>query len=83
MIDRWKEIGMTPDEQEALSSRYSRQAIVILPLSSGNLAIYSDTSRKLCAIIPRPSGWQEILAAWTPPAVPKRPQVDLSELGLL
>lgn len=82
-LSRWDEISMTPDEQEALSKRYTNDAIIVLPLKSGKLALYSGPQRALCAIIERPEGWDLIETNWTPPPKKIHPPVNLSELGLL
>lgn len=90
--NRWLEIKMTPDEQEALSRRYSNDIIILLPLKSGNIAVFNNESRKLCGIIEdydaffsSPSTWTAIKDAWSKPVEIKSisRNIDLEELGLL
>lgn len=42
---------MTAEEQEALSRKYSDDVILLLPLSTGSIAVFNN-SRTLCGIIP-------------------------------
>lgn len=53
---------VNPDAQEALSIKYSNAAVLVLPLSSGNLGIF-DRSFTLRAIVPDPSQGQ--FALWS------------------
>ena len=49
--DRWKEIGMTPQEQEALSKHYALYCFVT-PLSDGSFAVFAnDRSRESMVIV--------------------------------
>jgi hypothetical protein len=41
---------MTRDEQEALSRKYGNELVLLLPLSSGNVAVF-NTARELCSIV--------------------------------
>lgn len=41
--------SMTPDEQEALSRKYSDDVIILLPLKSGHVAVF-NSARELCGI---------------------------------
>lgn len=69
---------MTADEQEALSRCYGNDIILILPLTSGRIAVFNN-ARKLCGIVERV---EDAPAAWRAPAKPQR-GVDLKELGLI
>jgi hypothetical protein len=79
---------MSPDEQEARSRRYAHERIVLLPLSSGNIAVF-NCAGDLCGI-EAPERWKhhveggfievEMLLSWHPPATRARP--SLEELGL-
>ena len=78
---------MTPDEQEALSRRYSDDVILLLPLKSGAIAVFNN-ARTLCGFVDETCKLNEeiILQLWHPPEKPaprKRQGVDLEELGLL
>ena len=68
-----------PDHQEALSRRYSSEALTILQLRSGNIAIFGGMPRDLIAIVPPQAGWADIFRLTPSPP----PAVDLSDLGLL
>jgi hypothetical protein len=79
---------MSPDEQEARSRRYAHERIVLLPLSSGNIAVF-NCAGELCSIEdPYWFSWNhthkefklELKAQWHPPATRARP--SLEELGL-
>jgi hypothetical protein len=96
MSDRWDEIGMTQDEQEALSRRYSNDIIILLPLKSGNIAVFNNESRKLLSIISREARdnygrdcivtsveWIRDYVWQKPTPAPTIRNVDLEELGLL
>ena len=60
---------MTSDEQEALSKRYGNEIIILLPLSSGNVAVF-NSARELCGIAENRK-WSMSFAAcksvWYPP----------------
>lgn len=72
---------MTRDEQEALSRNYSSDMIQLLPLKSGNIAVFNRAG-ELCGIIdPTTNVWERAEALWKPPAKAK-PKLDLEELGL-
>lgn len=68
---------MTPDEQEALSRRYSDDSIIILPLSSGRIAVF-NRAFELCGFID--FDLLEIIRIWKAPA--KKREVSLADLGL-
>lgn len=77
---------MSPDEQEARSRRYSNDVIMLLPLQSGNIAIFNRAG-DLCGIVegaddePADSTlWDRISGTWHPPTTRARP--SLEELGL-
>jgi hypothetical protein len=76
---------MSPDEMEARSRRYSNERIILLPLSSGALAVFNNGG-DLCGIIEPPfDEWRysDLIAMWHPPArTPSRPRPTLEELGL-
>lgn len=79
---------MTPDEQEALSLKHSNSALILLPLSSGKVAIF-DNSRKLLQIREPPLEYHSLallsLAALSSllvkAAAPVQPQSSAEELG--
>lgn len=77
---------MTPDQQEALSRAHGRDVIVVLPLRSGNLAIY-NAKRELCGILAEwnTAGLALIYSIWFPPSPfsGEAHPIDLKELGLL
>ncbi len=64
---------MTTEEQEALSGRYGNDIILVLPLRSGNVAVF-NSARELCGIVEAPRYGGEPLinanvhAVWFPPA---------------
>ena len=58
---------MTADEQEALSKRYGNEIIILLPLSSGNVAVF-NSARELCGII------KHIDHRWIPSSIPFPPE---------
>lgn len=70
---------MTTDEQEALSRAHGRDAIVLIPLRSGNIAVY-NAKRELCGIV---EDWAEAQSVWRPPQDYRKTIVSLEELGLL
>jgi hypothetical protein len=70
-----------PDVQEALSRRYAPEALTLLRLRSGNIALFAGMPRDLIAIIDATESVASILARTPPPK--RRPVVDLAELGLL
>jgi hypothetical protein len=47
---RWKEPKPTlsKDKQEALSRKYSNDVVIMLPLSSGNIAIFNNARELFC-----------------------------------
>lgn len=80
---------MTQDEQEALSRAHGRDVIVVLPLKSGNIAVY-NAKRELCGILESPTWYPpgeaiaRIQLMWSPPTYQSaKPEVNLEELGLL
>lgn len=79
---------MTPDEQEALSLRYSFRSVLCLALSSGRIAIF-DRAFRLKAIVDNPMEVIDIIKASmynaepVEPQAPKRkPTLTLEDLGL-
>src|ERR1700734_2290720 len=81
----------SPDLQEALSRRYGSGALVVLPLSSGKLAVFG-ADRQLLAIEEEAPGlekWRAWSREFESKVAAKRPkpstpaaEVDLKELGL-
>ena len=73
---------MTPDEQEALSRVYSNDVMILLPLSSGSIAVFNN-ARTLCGIV---ADARQARLLWYPPA--KRANIrgalrpSLEEIGL-
>jgi hypothetical protein len=64
---------MTPDEKEALSRKYGRDVIILLPLRSGKFAVF-NSARELCAIEGGPDTFGEqclewIVSLWRAPAL--------------
>lgn len=81
---------ITPDQQEALSLKYSNQLLLLLPLSSGNIAVF-NSARQLTGIIPVNTFWsdlQYIRQFWKPPTIHlslstlTQKSVNPDELGL-
>lgn len=74
---------MSPDEQEARSRRYCNDVIMLLPLSSGAIAIFNRAG-DLCNILEPPfDEWRfsDLINAWHPPAsLAARPNPTLEEL---
>jgi hypothetical protein len=68
-----------PDHQEALSRRYSAQALTVLQLRSGNIAVFAGMPRDLIAIVEPQLGLDAIFRLTPSPP----PAVDLADLGLL
>jgi hypothetical protein len=57
------------DTQEALSRRYGDSIIILLPLKSGNVAVF-DASRQLCGFFQPDENslwWPAIQEMWHPP----------------
>ena len=79
---------MTADEQEALSKKYGNGVIILLPLSSGNVAVF-NSARELCGIVDRKQNsdsLRHMQALWFPPKKQeeKEPTAKLlKNLGLL
>lgn len=79
-----------PDMQEALSRRYSDDIIMLLPLRSGQIAVF-NSARELCGFagaieFDEEFFWGKILEMWHPPAAAPtltKPPVDLEELDLI
>jgi hypothetical protein len=59
---------VTPDEQESLSRKYGNEVVLILPLSSGNIAVFNN-ARELCGIV---ENIKDVLDNWYPPSVTLR-----------
>jgi hypothetical protein len=70
-----------PDVQEALSRRYAPEALTLLRLRSGNIALFAGMPRDLITIISATESVASIFQHTPPPK--RRPVVDLSELGLI
>lgn len=80
-----------PDIQEALSLRYSDNAIVVLQLRSGNFAIFNNT-RELCGVVESldrwpPTCWHtpplaRVVTLFQPKPSASKARIDLKELGL-
>lgn len=71
---------MSPDEQEALSRRYGDDIIILLSLSSGNVAVF-NSARELCGFVSEFMDHNEIEAIWhLPSKAPK--DFSLEDLGL-
>jgi len=74
----------TPEGRAALSRAHSAEAVLVLRLESGNFALYNH-AKHLQRIV-TPKEFHELLGAWPPfepLRAPKRPVIDLSELGIL
>jgi hypothetical protein len=83
-------MAMSPDEQEARSRRLSNDVIMLLPLSSGRVAVF-NRGGDLCGIAQHPDKtgiyeacdlaiW-EIMRLWHPPTKREaRPNPTLEEL---
>lgn len=77
---------MSPDEQEARSRRLSNDRIILLPLSSGAIAVFNNAG-ELCGIIEEAfaNRWhfRDLMEMWHPPAQREaKPRPTLEELGL-
>jgi len=79
---------LTTDEQEALSQRYGNDIILVLPLRSGNVAVF-NSARDLCGIVETPRYGGEplinasVYSTWFPPNEPKTfTPLNLEELDL-
>jgi hypothetical protein len=71
---------MTTDEQEALSRKYSNDLILLLPLKSGNIAVF-NTARELTGIAVPFQGsitMAELATQWLPPEIPEQLTITLS-----
>lgn len=84
---------MTPDEQEALSRKYSDDVILLLPLKSGSWAVLNN-ARELCGFLNEEELFTDMLqdrlnGVWHRPIqLPTKKNVYLGdeflkELGLL
>lgn len=82
--------GISADEQEARSRRYSNDRIVLLHLASGNCAVF-NSGGDLCGFVRPPDGWstlpacafwEDINSVWYPPttAPQGKPRPTLEEL---
>lgn len=73
---------MTRNEQEALSRCYGNDILILLPLSSGNIAVF-NAARTLCGIV---ADVRQARLVWYPPAkranISDVPRPSLEELGL-
>jgi hypothetical protein len=71
---------MTPDEQEALSRRFGDDVVILLPLLSGQVAIF-NAARKLCGFV---APDDLVMDAWLQCERPTKPKADftLEDLGL-
>jgi hypothetical protein len=73
---------MSPDEQEALSRRYGNQVIVLVPLSSGRVAVFGSDRGQLRGYCDRAEDVSAVLRVWgeaplsplAPPAPPREPE---------
>lgn len=76
---------MTQDEMHAENRKYRDTRIILVPLPSGNVAIYNNAG-EFCAFVSGDATYAEILAAWKFPSTgwrgPERPRPTLEELGL-
>lgn len=71
---------MSPDEQEALSRKYSDDVIILLPLGSGQVAVF-NAARKLCGFVVPDNLVIEAWHVWErPERAPKT--FTLEDLGL-
>jgi hypothetical protein len=79
---------MSPDEQEARSRRLSNDVIMLLPLSSGRVAVF-NRGGDLCGYAyppdewstePANAFWDAVRFAWHPPTERKAPRPTLEEL---
>jgi hypothetical protein len=59
---------MTQDEQEALSKKYGNDVVIMLPLKSGNIAVFNN-ARELCTIV---EDIRDVFDNWYPPSVTPR-----------
>ena len=74
----------TPEGRAALSKAHSAEVVCVLRLANGHFALYNHA--KHLQRIAAPEEMASIIAAWPPfepLRVPKRPAVDLTELGIL
>lgn len=71
---------MTGDEMEAESGKYSDRVLILLPLSSGLVAVFSN-ERRLQAIVP----WLDVpnvTVTCAPTTEARTFQLNLKDLGL-
>jgi hypothetical protein len=68
---------MTSDEQEARSIYFGHSAIIVVPLSSGNWAVF-NRANELCGIVP---AFADAQTAWRKSG--PEPKINLKDLGLL
>jgi len=72
---------LSPEEQEALSIKYTDVGIIVVPLRGHHLAVF-NRAYQLCGIV---KTWAEVPGAWFAPGpTPKRSlrHVKLEDLGL-
>jgi hypothetical protein len=73
---------MSPDEQEARWRKYSDDRIILLPLKSGNIAVFNNAA-EFCGITQHSHLLNDVRAIWRRPGKREaKPRPTLEELGL-